>query len=304
MPAVFTALFGGFLGLALLKFGNPPIMEKWVTAPTNVYEFIIGSPWPITWAYTLLAIVALLGMSVAKRGAAVPYWLVLLPLAWVAWECLASFWTANSGLTGPTLAHFFACAACFYLGFFCLAPNRRFIFFWPGLVCGLSIVIAIGWQQHFGGLEQTRKYFFLYIYPGLKEVPPDYLKKIASSRIFSTLFYPNALAGAVLLLLVPVLQMIWQLHELFTTGARLLLIAALGIGGLGCLFWSGSKGGWLLMLVLGLLWLLRLPFNPRVKRNLVLAILALGLAGFFLKYAGFFQKGATSVSARFDYWEA
>src|SRR5579862_5768977 len=102
MPAVFTALFGGFLGLALLKFGNPPIMEKWVTAPTNVYEFIIGSPWPITWAYTLLAIVALLGMSVAKRGAAVPYWLVLLPLAWVAWECLASFWTANLGLYSPS----------------------------------------------------------------------------------------------------------------------------------------------------------------------------------------------------------
>ena len=30
----------------------------------------------------------------------------------------------------------------------------------------------------------------------------------------------------------------------------------------------------------------------------------LGLAGFFGKYAGFFEKGATSVSARFDYWRA
>jgi O-antigen ligase len=29
-----------------------------------------------------------------------------------------------------------------------------------------------------------------------------------------------------------------------------------------------------------------------------------GLAGFFWKYAAFFQKGATSVSARFDYWRA
>ena len=32
---VFAGLFGGFLGLVLLKFGNPPIMEKWVTTPTN-----------------------------------------------------------------------------------------------------------------------------------------------------------------------------------------------------------------------------------------------------------------------------
>lgn len=297
-------LFGGFLGLALLKFGNPPIMEKWVTAPTNVYEFVIGSPWPITWAYGLLFLLALVGVSVARRSAIVPKWLVLLPLTWLAWECLASFWTCNSSLTGPTLAHFFACTACFYLGFFCLAPHERFILFWPGLVCGLLIVIAIGWQQHFGGLEQTRQYFFLYIYPRLKEVPPDYLKKIASTRIFSTLFYPNALAGAMLLLLAAVLQMIWQLRQRFTTGARLLLIGAVALGGLACLFWSGSKGGWLLTLLLGLLWLLRLPFSPTVKRNLVIAVLGLGLASFFMRYAGFFQKGATSVSARFDYWDA
>jgi O-antigen ligase len=37
---------------------------------------------------------------------------------------------------------------------------------------------------------------------------------------------------------------------------------------------------------------------------LVGAILLLGLTGFFWKYAQFFQKGATSVSARFDYWSA
>src|SRR5262245_24104197 len=28
---VFAVVFGAFLGLCLLKFGNPPIMEKWVT---------------------------------------------------------------------------------------------------------------------------------------------------------------------------------------------------------------------------------------------------------------------------------
>ena len=33
LPSIFAALFGAFLGLTLLKFGNPPITEKWVAHP-------------------------------------------------------------------------------------------------------------------------------------------------------------------------------------------------------------------------------------------------------------------------------
>ena len=58
------------------------------------------------------------------------------------------------------------------------------------------------------------------------------------------------------------------------------------------------------MLILALLWLLRLPFDPRLKRVLIGVVLVIGLAGFFWRYLGFFEKGATSVGARFDYWQA
>jgi putative inorganic carbon (HCO3(-)) transporter len=174
----------------------------------------------------------------------------------------------------------------------------------PGLLCGFLIVLAIGWEQHFGGLEQTRRYFFLYLYPKMKEVSPEYLKKLSSPRIFSTLFYPNALAGAILLLLPVSLHFVWQAQQRFTTSARGFLIAAIGSAALGCLYWSGSKGGWLLMLLLVLFWLLRLPFNRKYKQGLIAGLLVFGLLGFFWKYSGFFQKGATSVSARFDYWSA
>jgi O-antigen ligase len=58
------------------------------------------------------------------------------------------------------------------------------------------------------------------------------------------------------------------------------------------------------MLVLGLVALLRLPFSQRLRLVLVTGILVAGLAGFFWRYSGFFQKGATSVGARFDYWRA
>jgi O-antigen ligase len=58
------------------------------------------------------------------------------------------------------------------------------------------------------------------------------------------------------------------------------------------------------MLSVGLVGLLRVPFSRQLKVALVTGILLAGLAGFFWKYAAFFQKGATSVSARFDYWRA
>jgi O-antigen ligase len=59
-----------------------------------------------------------------------------------------------------------------------------------------------------------------------------------------------------------------------------------------------------LMLVLGLAALLRAPFARRMKILLVGVILAMGLTGFALRFAGYFQKGATSAVARSDYWRA
>jgi len=304
LPRFFALCFGAFLGLTLIKFGNPPIFESWVTAPGNIYEFVLGSPWPITWAYGLMGLVVIAGLFVGQWKPNVPHWLVGLPLGWLAWQCFAAAASVNPALSKPTVAHFLGCVVCFYLGLYCLADLRRAVWLLPGLLCGFLIVLLAGWQQHFKGLEQTRKYFFTYLYPHMKEVPPEYLKKLSSPRIFSTLFYPNALAGAILLVLPVVLEFMWQARARFTAAARIFLVSATAIGALACLYWSGSKGGWLLMLVLGLIWLLRLPFNARLKRALVVGVLLVGLAGFFWRYSGFFHKGATSVGARFDYWEA
>ena len=70
LPRIFAGLFGAFLGLCLLKFGNPPITEKWVTAPEGFWEFLLGYPWPIAWAYGLLALVGVVGMAVVRRKSA------------------------------------------------------------------------------------------------------------------------------------------------------------------------------------------------------------------------------------------
>ncbi len=302
--AAFALLFGCFLGLALLKFGNPPIMEKLVTAPSNLLELVIFSPWPIAWAYGLLGLVLLVGLFAARRPNSAPAWIVLLPLAWLAWQIPAAVRSIDASLSYPTLAHFAACCACFYLGYFCVHGPAVSGRLWIGLTAAFLIVLAVGFEQHFGGLEQTRHYFETEIKPKMDEVPPDLLKKMSSDRIFSTLFYPNALAGAILLLLPLVLALVAGARGRFTVGARAFLLSVVGGAALACLVWSGSKGGWLLLLFLGFIALLRMPFNRRLKVVIVCVVLVGGLTGFGLRYAGFFKKGATSVVARFDYWHA
>ena len=99
-------------------------------------------------------------------------------------------------------------------------------------------------------------------------------------------------------------MLVAKVDRLFTAPARCLLSGLLAIAALGCLFWSGSKGGWLLMLLLSLVAVLRVPFRKSLKIAILSGVLLAGLSGFAWKYVTFFQKGATSVSARFDYWEA
>jgi len=318
----FSVAFGLFLGLCLLKFGNPPIMEKYVNRPSDIYELLFAFPWPIGWAYRLLTLLTILGIgcvlvlrraqdtrqsSPAQAGGpdrtGVPWWLVALPAIWLVWQMVAAAKSVDPRLSGPTLTHFVACVTCFYLGFFALGKVTNLWPFWLGVLAAFLLVLTEGWEQHFGGLKETRRYFLLYIYPTMKDIPPEYLKKISSDRIFATMFYPNALAGALLLLLPPTLGLLLTCRR-FTVAARSFLAGAIGLAALMCLFWSGSKGGWLLMLLLGLLAFLKVPVGRPVKIAIISAVLVLGLAGFFARYLGFFQRGATSVSARFDYWRA
>lgn len=303
LARAFACFFGVLLGLTLLKFVNPAVFEKLAEWPVNGYEWVINS-WPMVIGYWLLAAVTVIGLFVVRWNITAPRWLVVLPLLWLGWQFVSATHTVDAELTRSALKHFAACVVCFYLGVFALGSLRNPVhFLWP-VCCSFVAVLAVGIQQHCGGLEASRQYFLTYVYPQMATVPEDYLKRLASDRIFSTQFYPNALAGVVLLLLPATLVVIWQGQRRFTLGARVFLVGLVGIAALACLYWSGSKGGWLLMLVLGMVASLRLQFSKRLKVVLVGAVLVMGLAGFALKYAGFFQRGATSVSARFDYWEA
>src|SRR5512144_3194302 len=88
--SLFAACFGVFLALSMLKFGNPPIFESFVTTPANVLEFLILFPWPIRWAYFALGALAVFGFLVAKKPERMPGWIGLLPAAWWVWQLFAT----------------------------------------------------------------------------------------------------------------------------------------------------------------------------------------------------------------------
>lgn len=85
---------------------------------------------------------------------------------------------------------------------------------------------------------------------------------------------------------------------------REVLVGLVGYTGLACLYWSGSKAGWLVALMMGGLVLAKTPIQRLTKLLLLGAVLIIGLTTFFAKYEQYFQKGATSSSARLDYWRA
>jgi len=140
--------------------------------------------------------------------------------------------------------------------------------------------------------------------PAMKvlQLPVELIKRMYSTRLYGHMFYPNSLAGAILLLLpVSLALLLGQVRW-----GTLRIVLSLGIAGIGlsCLYWSGSKAGWLIALVLLGAWLLHFPFSTKLKIGLAGAAMVIGLAGFAVKYADYFDKGATSVGARFGYWSA
>jgi O-antigen ligase len=298
----FSAAAGLWLGLALIKLGHPIILDHEIRTPANRDEFLL-SPWPLAWGLSLFTVVLLGGLRFVHRPSTKSsLWLVILPLVWLVWQTLAAVQTVDRSLTSVTLKHFAVCVAAFYVGFFAFSRVSRLHLFWLGLIGSFAVILLVGWRQHFGGLEETRRYF--YSLPNWRSFPPEFLQKLSSDRISSTLFYPNALAGAVILLLPVCLANFWKRDQGWTIQSRVAATGIMSVLGLGCLYWSGSKAGWLIVLGQAVAALARVKLSMRTKAVIAACVLLAGVAGFWLKYQAYIDRGATSVSARFEYWRA
>ncbi len=228
--------------------------------------------------------------------------MVWLPAAWLAWQWVSAAQTVDSQLTRVTLPYLTAAVACFYLGWRGASAARPAATFWLPVTVGFAWMLYTALDQHYGGLEATRR--LIYAQPDWQQLHPEYLKRVASNRVFGTMMYPNALAGAILLLLPAVGLFVWRAGERLPRLARLTVTAVLGWAGLACLFWSGSKAGWLIALIVVLVVVLHLPLTKRLRLTVLVLALAIGLAGFAWRYAGYLARGASSAAARLDYWTA
>jgi hypothetical protein len=296
---LFPASLALLLGIGLLRFGNPVVLDD----PALVLNTQSSLGYKLESShlrYYLLALVVLASLPVARYRTRVPRWVLLLPALWMAAQILAALTTVDVRLSIAVLKHFAGCCICFYLGLLALYNVHRLRLLWLGIALGFAGVLATGFDQHFGGLEETRRYFLIYEMPKLTTVDPEMLKRIHSTRIFSTFVYPNALACCILLFLPLVLAASQELPR----SGRWLASGAFLLAGSACMVWTGSKAGWIIALIQIAVWIVtrRIPLGWKV--GIVAAIGLVGLTSFAVKYRDYFARGATSVSARFDYWEA
>jgi hypothetical protein len=304
---VFAGVAGLFFFVAILKFGDPVILDNLIQPPDSALGAVFES-WQVKWGYWFMLPLVLAGL-VAIRWQRLNFkWPMLLPLAWLGWQFLSATQSVAPRLTAMTLEHFSACVILFYLGCFALQGVRNPWPLWAGLGLALCWIIRIGFDQHFGGLEATRHFVESMkndptLLPGVLD-NPAYQKRIASPRIFSTFSNADALAGAIELLLPVTLYFLWQLTPKVRTPVRWGFVAILGGCGLACLYWTGSKGGWLVTLVMGAIALGHSNLARKWKRNLICGMLVLGVAGFGIRYAASINKQKVSVGTRITYWRA
>src|SRR5687767_2096658 len=141
---IFCALAGVWIALALLKFGNPIILEREISTPTTREEFLIA-PWPVTWGYFLFALVVLSSVRIWRSRTLVPRWLLVLPLVWLSWQCISSTKTVDRTLTLATVKHFAVCTGAFYVGLFGFSQVSRPGIFWMAVLGGFGVVLLTGW---------------------------------------------------------------------------------------------------------------------------------------------------------------
>ena len=156
---LFQLAVGIWIGLSLLKFGNPVIFASMITPPANLAEFIFVA-WPVAWAYVVLALVVLASFGVLKPRLEKQHWPIFLLGVWLFWQFLSNARSIDKQLSTTTLIHFISCVIALLLGYWALARTRVGITFWAPILAGLFYVLLTGFDQHHGGLDAVRKEFY------------------------------------------------------------------------------------------------------------------------------------------------
>jgi hypothetical protein len=338
VPKFYALAFGIFLGLCIWKFGNPVILDHIIAPPVSVSDWL-NEAWPPHWAnWILLALVIIGGLlAISKQSTSVPdkskiqnlksktIW--LLPLAWLGWQFVSATKTVDAHLTIATLWQFSGCMAGYFLGVFLFGNRMVQNFLFIGIFAAFTFCLIRAVDQrlfefpvnHQALVEgeragwtnfppervvEMRQERVIITTNGVDVANPVILEKFRKGRVAGTLVYPNALAGLILLLFPVALTLAVGGTKSLKRPIRLAVIAlAVFLGG-AAFFWSGSKLGWLIGMVVAGVFLLRLDWPKKLKFAAVAFVLVAGLGIFAVRFHHYFANGATSTGARLDYWRA
>ena len=326
---LYALAFGIFLGLCVWKFGNPVILDHKISAPASWAEFL-NEPWPPHWAGWIFLPLALIGGSLAawkKNCLPSNRWLVWLPLAWLAWQFFSATKTVDENLSGATLWQFSGCVAAYFIGIFFSTREKVWLWILPGLLAAFTFCLmraveqrAFEFPAEYASLIEGERMGWTNFPPeavvsmkndgiilvtnGIEVANPVILKKMEKGRAYGTLVYPNALAGIILLLWPMTLALAFRSTTKLKRPIRAAVITLTAFLGGGAFVATGSKLGWLIGVFVVGLFFLRLNWSRKSKFTAVVVVLVLGLGIFAVRFRHYFSDGATSVSARFDYWRA
>jgi O-antigen ligase len=325
----YALVFGLFLGLAILKFGNPVILDHKIIPPVSPSE-CWREPWPLHWANWIfwpLAIVGgILGFANNSRWPATRR-LWLLPLLWFGWQIVSATQTVDADLTAATLWQFAGCVACYFLGTLVFGNERALRWLLVGVLAAFTFCLVRAVDQRLVEFPQSRQMLVEGERTGWTNFPSEtflemkrenviittngvdvanraILDKFAKGRVNGTLVYPNALAGIILLLFPVSLVLAFNSAKQLRPAIRAIVIALTLFFGITAFYWTGSKLGWLIAIALGGLCLFQLQWPARLKWIALATVMFLGFGIFAVRFHNYFAAGATSAGARFDYWRA
>jgi hypothetical protein len=322
-------VFGLFLGLCILKFGNPVVLDEKIDPPANLGE-AWRFAWPAHWAGWLFLVLAVPGIWIAVRTWPrwpTTRWLWILPVIWFGWQLISATRSLDRQLSAFVLWQSGGCLAAYFAGALLFVRQNGMRWLLIGLLAAFAFCLVRaanqklfefpqeqqlllegernGWTNFSSEVFLQLKHDRLIVNTnGVDVVNPVILAKYSKGRVMGTLVYPNALAGLILLLWPLSIALAFRNTRRLRRSTRTAVIGlTLFLGGAG-LFWTGSKLGWLIAVVLAGLWFWRFASPGRWKYFFLAGVMFVGLAGFVVRFHSYFAAGATSVGARFDYWRA
>lgn len=294
------ALLGCFLGLGYLKWGNPIVLEHRVSLESDGFGELMFSTWPLNWGYLGAVVIGLLALIRVQAWTLRPGWILAAPVVWFGWQMIALIDTIDWELSQYAMKHFLALSVVYLVGLSFAPRLRNPNVLLAGVVLAYLIALWKGFGQHYGGLEATREY--VKSLPNWESLPEAYKYRIERDRIFATFVYPNAFAGMILLVGPVAGYCAWRWGERLGRIGRLTLVCIVAYMSLACLYWTGSKTGLAIASAMGVFVFLHLPI-PKRLRAIAGVMMLVGAGGLFTwKFSDYFESGAGSLEARFDYW--